>query len=549
MITNYYTLLALVEEWQDRLPGRKLIDAFSQEPAELTLAFASEDDASMLRIGTRAPFHFIFRSDGYSKARRNVATLFDAGFDRTVDELSIAHRDRMIFLRLQGGLSIQIMLFGPRANVLLLSENGTIKEAFRNDDELAGEEPPSPRAAPSADTLEAFKDRWKPNRKSVAHALSSAMPLFDRDIAAEVAHRAAADPDSPPDVDEALLIRLYHAAVDVQADMVNPSPRIYWDGEDPLLLSLIELQHLAAHQDEPFEAADDAVRIFVRRSLARRRFRELYDPVHKALSEAAEHYRTSADRMLDELSKESRADQYEKWGHLLMAVPQNVPTGAEEVELEDLFSEDRGTIQIPLDPAKSAVANARDYYDRARRTRRSREEAEKRLLDTEQTAEQAAGLLDELEEVKGLRDVQDFRKTHEDELARFMPDEEAPGDRIPFRRFSLDGGYEVWVGRNARQNDDLTFHHAQKYDLWMHARGVPGSHAVLRKPNRDAEPGKQIIHSAASIAAHFSKARGSRLVPVMVTERKYVTKPKGAPPGAVRVEREDVVLVEPRLPP
>src|SRR5690606_19335956 len=99
-----------------------------------------------------------------------------------------------------------------------------------------------------------------------------------------------------------------------------------------------------------------------------------------------------------------------------------------------------------------------------------------------------------------------------------------------------------------RQNDDLTFHHAQKYDLWMHARGVPGSHAVLRLPNRDAQPQPLVLQRAAAIAAYHSKARGSSLVPVIVVPRKYVRKPRGAAPGAVAVEREEVLMVEPGLP-
>ena len=147
-----------------------------------------------------------------------------------------------------------------------------------------------------------------------------------------------------------------------------------------------------------------------------------------------------------------------------------------------------------------------------------------------------------------LSDLQRFLKEHADDLAPFVGEEAAGQDRVPFRRYDLGGGYEVWVGRNARQNDDLTFHHAQKYDLWMHARGVPGSHAVLRLPGRNAQPGTPLLMRAAAIAAYYSKARGSSLAPVMVAPRKYVRKPKGAAPGAVVVEREDVLLVEPGLP-
>jgi len=119
---------------------------------------------------------------------------------------------------------------------------------------------------------------------------------------------------------------------------------------------------------------------------------------------------------------------------------------------------------------------------------------------------------------------------------------------VPFRRYMLADGYEVWVGRNARQNDRLTLQYARKYDLWMHARGVGGSHTVLRLPGKSVHPPAAVVEQAAAIAAYFSKARTSSMVPVIVTERKYVRKPRKSRPGTVIVERERVLLVEPVLP-
>jgi predicted ribosome quality control (RQC) complex YloA/Tae2 family protein len=251
--------------------------------------------------------------------------------------------------------------------------------------------------------------------------------------------------------------------------------------------------------------------------------------------------------MEEELDSESRAGRYERWGHLLMAQQDQVPEGAEEVDLPDLFA-DGEPVTIPLDPAKSPVENAQHYYRRARRTRRSREEAANRLDETIEQADRAETLLDELREIDTLDGIKQFRNDREADLAPFVDRDDADVDRFPYRRFDLGDGFEVWVGKNARQNHELTFHAAQKYDLWLHAREVPGAHTVLHLPNRDAQPGKHRIYTAAAIAAHFSKASGSGLVPVMITERKYVTSPKGADPGVVRVDREDVVMVEPGLP-
>jgi predicted ribosome quality control (RQC) complex YloA/Tae2 family protein len=256
--------------------------------------------------------------------------------------------------------------------------------------------------------------------------------------------------------------------------------------------------------------------------------------------------------MLEELSRASRADRYERWGHLLMASAPAVPPGADAVTLPDLFEPEAPgepvSVTIPLDPALTAFENAGRYYDRARRTRQARAHAEARVLEASERAEEARALLERLRRVDTYEALQAFKREEAARLARLPGEARGRQEASPFRRFVLGGGYELWVGKSARQNDELTFRHARKDDLWMHARGVAGSHAVLRLPHRTARPGRPLLEQAASIAAYFSKAQGSSLVPVIVTPRKYVRKPRGAPPGAVVVEREEVLLVAPRLP-
>jgi predicted ribosome quality control (RQC) complex YloA/Tae2 family protein len=114
-----------------------------------------------------------------------------------------------------------------------------------------------------------------------------------------------------------------------------------------------------------------------------------------------------------------------------------------------------------------------------------------------------------------------------------------------FREFTVFGGMKVLVGRNAKQNDELTTHVAKKEDLWLHARGVPGSHVVLQSGGRKQIP-KEAIEQAAELAAFYSEAKTQSLAPVSYTLKKYVRKPKGAGPGAVVMEREEVIMVEPR---
>jgi predicted ribosome quality control (RQC) complex YloA/Tae2 family protein len=119
---------------------------------------------------------------------------------------------------------------------------------------------------------------------------------------------------------------------------------------------------------------------------------------------------------------------------------------------------------------------------------------------------------------------------------------------FPFRRFRVAGGFEVWVGKDSAGNDELTLRHSKPNDLWFHARGVGGSHTVLKVASAPGEPGRDSIREAAAIAAWYSKYRNAKHIPVVYTERKYVRKPRGVPAGTVVLMREKVVMVDPKLP-
>ncbi|MCH8961394.1 MAG: hypothetical protein IH820_08745 [Bacteroidetes bacterium] len=182
MVNNFYTLHALAREWALDLAGCVVGDVFSQVRGELTIALAAPDHEWMLRVSTQAPFYFIFRSAGYSKARRNVATLFEGAFDRRVEAVRTAERDRMLFLDLDDGSHFQIVLFGPRANVFWVDEGGLVVEAFQGDAESKGQPAPTPRPAPSVETFDAFEARWRTDRKKTVQAVAAALPLFDRTL-------------------------------------------------------------------------------------------------------------------------------------------------------------------------------------------------------------------------------------------------------------------------------------------------------------------------------------------------------------------------------
>ncbi|HEV7843269.1 MAG TPA: NFACT RNA binding domain-containing protein, partial [Pyrinomonadaceae bacterium] len=119
-------------------------------------------------------------------------------------------------------------------------------------------------------------------------------------------------------------------------------------------------------------------------------------------------------------------------------------------------------------------------------------------------------------------------------------------DGVPgARRYRSSDGYEILVGRAARDNDYLTFRVARPHDLWLHAADYPGSHVVVRNPSRKEIP-QRTVFEAAQLAAHFSHAKRDAKVNVHYTERKFLAKPKGAAPGLVRMSSFRTLTVEPR---
>jgi predicted ribosome quality control (RQC) complex YloA/Tae2 family protein len=115
---------------------------------------------------------------------------------------------------------------------------------------------------------------------------------------------------------------------------------------------------------------------------------------------------------------------------------------------------------------------------------------------------------------------------------------------LPYREVEYNG-YKIWIGKNAQSNDTLTLRYGYKEDLWLHAKDVSGSHVLLKHQAGKNFP-KDIIEHAAQLAAYYSKRKNESLCPVTVTPRKYVRKRKGDPAGMVVVEREEVIMVEPK---
>jgi hypothetical protein len=251
-----------------------------------------------------------------------------------------------------------------------------------------------------------------------------------------------------------------------------------------------------------------------------------------------------------DLVRAHAAEEERQKARLLLPEQGRVPRGAREVRVPDWSRLDEAgrpaEVVLALDPALSAAQNAARWLKRAQRYAAALPRIEARLAEVRGSLAQARELL---ERAEAAPDAAALRELELREPTPGPPREggaarpgRAPGSRrLPFRCFRSQGGARILVGRSARDNDALTFKAARGNDLWLHARGVQGSHVIV--PDPGPTPAGELLLEAALLAGHFSSARGADQVEVAWTRRKHVRKQKGAPPGAVVYAQEKTLRV------
>jgi predicted ribosome quality control (RQC) complex YloA/Tae2 family protein len=239
----------------------------------------------------------------------------------------------------------------------------------------------------------------------------------------------------------------------------------------------------------------------------------------------------------------------------LAAYQTRIRAGTDLAEIPDLYDSER-TLRVKLDPALPIHVQVEKRFRRAAKLEKGLAHLMRRYELVHREAPELEAALGMLADVKSFGEA---LKLYEVMRAKFGIAFERSAQRTPgsprkaarektYRTFDLDPQWFVIVGRSNSENDEITFHVSAPTDWWFHAEGVPGSHVVLRPRGGTDAPPARVIEQAASIAAHFSKAKHSGLVPVIYTRRRYVRKFRGAEPGQVRCERETMVMVPPRLP-
>lgn len=459
--------------------------------------------------------------------KSNVMDFFRRVEGEKISGISLADKDRLIYVHFEEDRFLQFKLFGGNPNVYLV-EKHTIVDAFKNSGKVKGRQPPEPHAPNFADEISSDA---KPKNQ-----ITKLNPLLPRNLLPYLIEQHNV---GQMDVDE---VKDFVNKI-TDALLNDPHPRVLKTGD----LCLWSKDILDKPDDEHFDTVNRAVLHAYRNAVHLRRLHNKKQKVEQLLHRITSKKEAQLEQLQQAGKSLERADEYEKYGHLLMAnAHKSVEYGKANIEVADFYEENK-PIEIPLKDGLSIAENAEYYYDKAKSSRKSYKEAQKRIPGVKKEVELANKLLKELKNIEYLSQLESWMNDHSGELEKFgYGVEDDSQASSPYRKFQA-GKYEIWIGKNAKSNDKLTSL-AHKEDIWLHARGVGGSHVVIRMGNQKEYPPKEVILRAAGYAAYYSKAKGMKTAPVMYTKRKYVRKPKGAAPGAVVVERENVELVPPVKP-
>lgn len=500
---------------------------FSISPfKDVWTAYIGSDDQKFKLLLSTHPSETVLLLEDYKPAKKsNVTSFFDQLSGKKILDMDISDHDRFIHIYLEGDYKLLLQLFGNKPNIYLIQKNKII-ESFKNPDQNRGNTPPTPRQ-PTTDY------KIKKEGLSAKKTILKIEPKFPRHLIHYVIDHFTLDEKNSSEI-TAVIGELTAAMIE------NPEFRILEDGN----LCLIPESLLPLNSKKIFEDVNSAIKHLYYNTSQERRLTSKIQQIKPSLEKRIQALESLIDQLKEADKGLERAEKYEQYGHILMAnAHESSEPNSESITLPNYY-DDNKPVNIPIKPKMNIAENAQNYYDRSSKAIRNVEESKRRLRESKSDLRKLYTLQESFNKIQKIYEFSDWHKDHIDELHDLgVINKSSKEYSSPYRKLRIEN-YEVWVGKNAKSNDRLTSD-AHKEDVWMHARGVSGSHLAIRMNNNKEMPPKHILLKAASVAAYHSKARGSDLVPVIITKRKYISKPKGSPPGSVRVDKEQVEMVHP----
>lgn len=374
-----------------------------------------------------------------------------------------------------------------------------------------------------------LRDKPMPLSKAIYTSFTGISPI----IAEEICHLSGIPSEiTPRDLSDDMLLHffnqfsLYFEAVKEG----NFQPVIYYRGQEPVEFSCLPISHYSQYEPKNFESVSELLEIYYSTKNTITRIRQKSSDLRRVVQTALERNRKKYALQTKQLRDTENREKYKVYGELLHTYGYNVEKGAKKLEALNYYTNEM--ITIPLDTTKTPMENAQKYFDKYNKQKRTFEALTELIEETR----------DDIIYLESVSNALDIALSEDDLLQikeelieagyvkRKFTKKKVKITNKPLHYISSDG-FHMYVGKNNMQNEELTFHFAVGNDWWFHAKGVPGSHVIV-KTNGEELPDRT-FEEAGRLAAYYSKNRGNEKVEIDYIEKKHVKKPAKAKPGFV----------------
>ena len=532
-------------------------------PEENELIFTIKNNAKTYRllISASASLPLVYLTD-INKPAPKVAPAFLMLLRKYIGTAKITDifqmgLERILCFKLEhlnelGDLSHKCMyveIMGKHSNIIFTDENNKIIDSIKRisanmsslREVLPGREYFLPDELKKKDLLNTELEEFIEILKSKEYALSKSIYMnfagISPLIAEEIVLRASLSSQAPStSLSELEYTHLFHTIKNLLDDISshNFSPNIVYRKEEAIEFSSVKLYSYESdeYKNTYYDSISKMLYDFYssRESfvLNRQKSSDLRRIVNTALERASKKY----DLQEKQLQDADKKDIYRIYGDLLNTYGYSLKGGESSFTTENFYDENK-EITIPLDKNKTAKENAKKYYDKYAKLSRTTKALSEEILNTKNDIEHLLSIQTALEVSSDDESLSQIRQELVDfgYIKKHSSVKQKKSTSHPYHYISTDG-YDIYVGKNNYQNEELTFKVATGNDWWFHAKGIPGSHVILKSNNEEELPDR-VYEEAAALAAFYSKAKDSEKVEVDYIQKKNIKKVAGAAPGFV----------------
>lgn len=369
-------------------------------------------------------------------------------------------------------------------------------------------------------------------------------------MASEICFCANIDPDK---YCEGLLSHEKQSLYTAFASLINDineknyDCKIYYDEKDkPFDFASVKMNQFSLMKNRSFESVSELLEFFYSAKDAVYRISQKSQDLKKLVQLNIERCVKKKDIQQKTLKDIENRDLYRIYGELITANIYSIEKGAKLFATQNYYDENLSEIKIPLDQNKTPSENAQRYFKRYNKEKRTFAAMQNQIEQNEDELKYLEGVLTSIQNSLEEADIEEIRNELADEgfikKKKVKKGTQRQKKTKPYCYISSDGFY-IYVGKNNKQNDELTLKFANGNDFWLHTKDIPGSHVIIKTEGSDVPD--QTLNEAAMLAAFYSKGRNSSLVPVDYTLKKNVKKPNGSKPGMVIYEANKTAYVTP----